>query len=186
MTARQMRANIGSDLVDYQDILLIVGCGPYPVCQGVEPPGLAFRADRTFPDDGDAHARAGQRLNILFVPRDVSGEFVLPEIWPRRRGCTERATLMAVPEAAMDEDCHPMLRQYHVGSARQLGNMQSEAKAMRVEQSSHGHLRPGVPTANARHHARTGLAINDINHRLNPFGSRVSWTSAPEKVFSTT
>ncbi len=64
----------------------------------------------------------------------------------------------------MHEDDCVMLGKHEVWPSRNLGGMQPEAKAARVQGAPYNKLRLRVLSTYSRHHPRTGLAINDIGH----------------------
>ncbi len=69
------------------------------------------------------------------VPLLVAIEFSIPE-GGVRSGPLSTRTVMAVPEATMDEDGDPVARQDNVGRSREISPMQPEAKAFGVQETA--------------------------------------------------
>ena len=61
------------------------------------------------------------------------------------------ATLVAVPEAAVDEDDGAVLAQYYVGGAGQVLDIYAVAVAMGMQVTAHNQLGLGVLALDARH-----------------------------------
>jgi len=74
------------------------------------------------------------------------------------------APLVAVPEAAMDEDRGAMASQHYVGSAGKVMDVQTVAKPSEMECPAQCEFRFGISTPDARHHPRAGCRTNDICH----------------------
>jgi len=66
------------------------------------------------------------------VARYVARNLVPPEFRTRLREGSARATLVAMPEAPVDEYRQPMPRQHDVRRARQIAHMKSESEASMV------------------------------------------------------
>ncbi len=69
---------------------------------------------------------------------------------------------MSMPEAAVDKDDAPELRQDYVRVPWEQLVVQPKAEASRVKISSDGKLWTGVLPLDAAHHARAGFGINDV------------------------
>jgi hypothetical protein len=81
-------------------------------------------AQCTFPNRRDTPAVAGQLGAHSAVPRDIGGEFRLPEFGPRRGGRGIATSVMPMPEAAMHEDHRPELREQEIRPTADLLCMQ--------------------------------------------------------------
>lgn len=70
-----------------------------PLLEPVQRIGLILQL--ALPYNQDVPAGSAKGIDISEVSRHVLLKFFAPEFGPRLRGCRERATRMAVPEAAM-------------------------------------------------------------------------------------
>ncbi len=105
------------------------------------------------PDDRHAPAERMEHLRMAPVASNISLEFLPPEIFiGPGSGCVATA-FVPMPEAAVDEHHRPVLREHKVRRAGQLSDMKSIAKSPGKEKGAKGLFRPGVLSANARHHA---------------------------------
>lgn len=105
------------------------------------------------PDDRHAPAEGMEHLRMVPVASDISLEFLPPEIFiDPGSGCVA-AAFMSVPEAAMDEHHCSALREHKVGGAGQPPHMKSISKTPGEKKGAKYPFRPGVLSANARHHA---------------------------------
>ncbi len=98
------------------------------------------------------------------VPCNVGTELRLPEVRPRRRGGGVSAALMTVPEAAMHEDNCMELWQGDIRLANHPLCMKPVSEAPRVQGPTKCHFWLRVLSTDSRHHARTGLTVDDICH----------------------
>ena len=87
------------------------------------------------------------------VASDISLEFLPPEIFIGPGSGCVAAAFMSVPEAAMDEHHCSALREHKVGGAGQPPHMKSISKTPGEKEGAKYPFRPGVLSANARHHA---------------------------------
>ena len=99
------------------------------------------------------------------VPLHVGAELRLPEI--RSGGGLGRvaASLMTVPEAAVDkaDSLEPMEDQ--IRRSGELPIMKTVPEAACMQRAAKCQLRSGILGANPRHHSRAGSAINYVGHR---------------------
>lgn len=77
------------------------------------------------------------------------------------------ATLVTVPEAAVDEDGCPVFAQYYVGGAGQAFDVYAVAVAMGVQITSHNQLGFGVLALDARHALVPLLFAHSVCHDTN-------------------
>ena len=120
-----------------------------------------------FPDNSHAPAKSMEHLHMAPVASDISLEFLPPEIFIGLGcGCVA-AAFMSVPEAAVDEYNRPVHREHKVGGARQPSHMKSISKTPGEKKEAKCSFRPGVLSANARHHAatlRSGRNAHGLEH----------------------
>lgn len=105
------------------------------------------------PDDRHAPAESMEHLRMAPVASDISLEFLPPEIFIGPGSGCVAAAFMSVPEAAMDEHHCSVLWEYKVGGAGQPPHMKSISKTPGEKKGAKYPFRPGVLSANARHHA---------------------------------
>ena len=105
------------------------------------------------PDDRHAPAESMEHLRMAPVASDISLEFLPPEIFIGPGSGCVTAAFMSVPEAAMDEHHCSALREHKVGGAGQPPHMKSISKTPGEKKGAKYPFRPGVLSANARHHA---------------------------------
>lgn len=99
------------------------------------------------------------------VAINIAQEFPFPEIFVGPRGGGIAATFVPMPEAAMDEHRSSVLWEHKIRRAGQLSDMKSIAKSPGEKKRAKGSLRPGILSANARHHAaalRSGRDAHDL------------------------
>ena len=108
---------------------------------------------RALPNGGHTPAKSPECLHVSPVAIDIAQEFPLPELLVGSRGSGIAATFVPMPEAAMDEHHRPVLWEHKVRGAGQLSDMKSIAKSPGEKKGAKGSFRPGVLSANARHHA---------------------------------
>lgn len=102
-------------------------------------------------------AKLGQLFQHLLIPDLIVAELALPELNPRRRFGGITATIVAVPEAAVDEDDSFVFGQHDVGFTGQGLDVQSVAESQRTQELSHD------PFWN-------GVLPSDVGHVLLPIG----------------
>lgn len=108
---------------------------------------------RALPNDGYAPAKSSKRLLVSPVSSDIAQELPLPELFVGP-GCSgEAAAFVTMPEAAVDEHHRSVFWEHKVWGAGQLSDMKSIAKSLSEKKGAKGPFRPGVLSANARHHA---------------------------------
>jgi hypothetical protein len=94
-----------------------------------------------------------EHLRMVPVASDISLEFLPPEIFIGPGSGCVAAAFMSAPEAAMDEHHCSALREHKVGGAGQPPHMKSISKTPGEKKGAKYPFRPGVLSANARHHA---------------------------------
>lgn len=108
---------------------------------------------RALPDGGYTPAKSPKRLHVSPVAVDIAQELPLPELFVGPGCGGVAAAFVSMPEAAVDEHHRPVLREHEVRRAGQLSDMKSIAKSPGEKKGAKGPFRPGVLSANARHHA---------------------------------
>jgi len=119
------------------------------------------------PDDRHAPAESMEHLRMALVASDISLEFLPPEIFIGFGSGCVAAAFMSVPETAMDEHHCSALREHKVGGAGQPPHMKSISKTTGEKKGAKYPFRPGVLSANARHHAaalRSGRNVHGLEH----------------------
>ena len=112
-------------------------------------------------------AEVAQLDAFFYVALFVAFYFLLPE-WGIAFGHYKVfATLVAVPEAAVDEDDCLVLAQYYVGGAGQALDVYAVAVAMGMEVTAHNQLRFGVLALDARHALVPLLFAHSVCHDTN-------------------
>jgi hypothetical protein len=72
---------------------------------------------------------------------------------------------MSMPEAAVNEDYSPMLREHKVRFARQALVMKEIAKASRMQALPNNQFGLRILAPDACHHPASYLSRNDVSHR---------------------
>jgi hypothetical protein len=76
--------------------------------------------DSALPYDQDPPSKTCKKTPLVFIPLNVSTQFLMPEVSAScRRGYVE-AAWMPVPEAAMNENGHAILAQYQIRGAGEI------------------------------------------------------------------
>ena len=122
---------------------------------------------RAGPDGDDVPAESGQGGLVAGVAGAVAFDLRPPPVAARLRQAEVRAVLVAVPEAAVDEDDGPVLRQDEVGPAGEPAVPRAadgEAIAQAVEHRADDELRPGIAAADARHQRGALVRGENIGH----------------------
>lgn len=91
------------------------------------------------------------------IPFDVRVELRPPEFGAGLRRSGVPAARMAVPEATVDEDCHPKPGEHDVRAARKIRRMQPETEPEQMQSTAYKPLRPGMLLTNRGHHPRSGF-----------------------------
>lgn len=136
-----------------------------------------FGFQGAFPDRCDAPSRLRQGRSNDDVPSDIRVELCSPEIPTCRWDCRVSAVKMSMPEAAMDEDDRIVLRQHDVRLAGYALDVQPVSEAQRMQGSPKSQFRLRALPANARHHAGSGLTVDNICH-LRPGLGLWTWYTA--------
>ena len=90
-----------------------------------------------FPDCQHLPAVLLQRLNFSLISRDGSSPLLRPELGTCCRRDATIPAVMRMPEATMNEDDGPVLREDDIGCAREVFAMQSEAIAEGMKSGPH-------------------------------------------------
>lgn len=119
------------------------------------------------PDDRHAPAERMEHPRMAPVTIDIFLELLLPEhlVGPGSGGIA--TALVSMPEAAVDENHGPVLRKHKVWGAGQSPHMKSISKPLGEKKGAKYPFRPGVLSANARHHAaalRRGRNAHDLEY----------------------
>lgn len=120
---------------------------------------------RALPDGGDTPAKSPERLRVSPVTIDIFLELLLPEHLVGSRSGGIATAFVSMPEAAVDENHRTVLRKHKVRGAGQLSDMKSISESPGEKKGAKYPFRPGVLSANARHHAaalRGGRNAHDL------------------------
>ena len=79
------------------------------------------------------------------------------------------APFVPVPKAAMNKYYNAITSENEVRGAGEMSVMETETQSPAVQKASNQHLGQGVLAANAGHHSRSGLRINNVCHDRNYF-----------------
>ena len=90
---------------------------------------------------------------MLFVSIDIAKKLLLPEVRIGSRSGGIAASIMPMPEAAMDEHDGTVFRKNKVRGTGQASDVQSISKSPGKKKGAKCPFRPSVLAANARHHA---------------------------------
>lgn len=126
---------------------------------------------RALPDGGYTAAKSPKRVYVSPVAFDIAQELPFPELFVRPGCGGVAAAFVSMPKAAMNEHDCPVLREHKVRRAGQLPDMKSIAKSLGEKKGAKGPFRPGVLSANARHHAAALRGGRDAHgHGCIPLG----------------
>lgn len=115
-----------------------------------DPPGehrndsITVRPDCALPHHGDAPSRGIQCCDRFDIPSLVADQFVFPESGPGAGQAKVSATIVVVPEAAVNEYAGVPSRQNQIRSAGKFPDVQSIAKTRLPQALAHAHLRQRV------------------------------------------
>ena len=87
------------------------------------------RERRTFPNDQDAPAKHSQLGDGRFVSLDVAFKFCSPKVRSRAGNSCKAASLVNVPETAVNEDGDSSAWQHNIGNPREILAMKSIPKS---------------------------------------------------------
>ena len=107
------------------------------------------------PDYDCVPTEFGEIEQVPAIPDDVLAELVLPIRCPRLRRGRAAATIVAVPEAPVDEDHFAARAKHQVGPARQFLRMKAVPVTHSVHESPHSHFGLRVFGADAAHQLAT-------------------------------
>lgn len=125
----------------------------------------ASALQRALPDHGNAPSVRPELAAHTHVPRLVAADLVTPEVFAGFRP-PEQRTVMAVPEAPVNEDRSIVLRQDQIGFSAQLLCVEPEAEPARMQRLANGHFRAGVRPLDRRHVAAAGFSVVDVSQRV--------------------
>jgi hypothetical protein len=120
--------------------------------------------DVAFPDRDDLPTGRFQSSVVLPVAALIALKLCVPKRGIRGWSPAAR-TIMAMPEAAVDEDNSVVGSQNDVRCAREVLAMKPIPKAIREELAPYSALGSSVATANCGHHSRAHASLNSIRHR---------------------
>lgn len=116
------------------------------------------------------------QLGYIFrIPFEVACEFLFPEFGVCFGQCGVPASLVAVPETAVNEDRCLVFGQDDVGLPRELRVVEPEAETCAVQRLPNTHFWGGVLSLDTGHHARSGTYIYDVGQRLRPSWEYATW-----------
>lgn len=118
---------------------------------------------RTFPDSGHTPAKRTKHFHVSLVAVDIALELSLPKIFIGLRGGGVATAIVSMPEATVDEHNRLVFQEHKVRRAGQLSNMKSIAEPPDEKKRTKGSLRPGVLSANTRHHAAALRGCSDAH-----------------------
>ena len=123
-------------------------------------PPRAF--ERAFPDYAGAPAQRDKSILIPLIAGDIAADLGLPELgacfWP-----VKQRTVVAMPEAPIDEQYSVMAWQHQIWLAGQLLVMQPKSEAPGVEPAPDQQLRFRVTAPYSSHVLASGFAVVDVN-----------------------
>lgn len=166
--ARLFRAGSGSvacrgRLTDYQRIAITMKPLLNRSCSVLD-----RMLQSAFPDDGHTPAKSLEHLHMSPVAIDIALEFLSPKLLVGSGGGGVATTFVSMPEAAVDKHHRPVLREHKVRGAGQLFDMKSISESSGKQKGAKRLFRPGVLSANARHHAAALWSGRDA-HGLEAF-----------------
>ena len=135
-------------------------------------------AQRAFPYCRHSPTIFEQICANVTVSSDVGIKLRLPEPLAGCRDSCISATLVSMPEAAVNEDHCAMLGKNKVWSTVHPPRMKPETETTRVQRPPEGEFGLGVLSLNSRHHPGTGLLIYDVSHIRPGFRSSTYYKSS--------
>lgn len=123
-----------------------------------------LRTDLAFPYPD--HSPAGELKvdSVGIVACHVHGNLVFPEVYVRLRQTEMAASLMAVPETAVDENDCPVFLEDNVGRSRQLPVVDAIAQTTGEKILPDDHLRLRILSLDGRHAAASLLRCHNVCH----------------------
>ena len=107
----------------------------------------------------------GAQLGLLpDVVGDIAAKLVGPERGPGLWHAAVCTTIVAVPEAAMDEENSPELGQNQVWTTGQVLDMEAVSKTLAMKMLTHNHLGLSVLAPDTGHYVTTGSWGEGIRH----------------------
>ncbi len=123
--------------------------------------------EAALPHSQDAPARSQEVSYDAFIAVLVSRDFGSPEFRP----CSwqpKQCAVMAMPEAAMNENDGAEAWEDHVRTARQVLDVQAEPEACRMEATAQEHLGAGVMATDSAHVPPALFRSEDVCHAPGP------------------
>ena len=122
------------------------------------------------------HPPAGclQRCAVADVPLPIPADLGQPVVAVDLRNARAAGAVVAVPEAAVDEDHQPAPGHDDVRFAGQILAVKAVADAERRQQAANGLLRSGVAVLDPAHHGGALRRIEDVRHGRVASGQRPS------------
>lgn len=108
---------------------------------------------RALPDRSHTPTKSPKRLHVPPVTIDITQELLLPELRVSPGYGGVATTFVSMPEAAVNKNRCPVLREHKVRGAWQLLDMKSISESPGEKKGAKSPFWPGIFSANARHHA---------------------------------
>ena len=147
-------------------VLIFLLSGPQIVFYAVYRGLAVLHRQFAFPYGDDGPGERVEHLGALQVPFNVAGHLRLPEFHVRLRHDVLRASLVSVPEAAVDEDDGPVLRQHEIGRAGQPAVVEPVSITLAPQSVTHDLLRLRVAGADVGHTVVPLGGCHRIGHNL--------------------
>ena len=125
-------------------------------------PGFVF--ELASPNAYDVPSHEAELLLAFAVALAVAVDFLLPEGGVGARHLEIGTSLVAVPEAAVDEDTGAETAEDDVGGAGEAAHIDTVAEAVGEEETAHQHLGPRVAAVDAAHAAVALLSGHTVGH----------------------
>ncbi|MDQ1154301.1 signal transduction histidine kinase [Brevundimonas sp. SORGH_AS 993] len=123
-------------------------------------------AQRAFPHDQNAPARLGQVGRVPGVAGAVALDLGDPVVGVGLGLSRAARAVVAVPEAAVDEQGRTSPLHHHVGPTRQAAAAQPIADPGRAQESAHGQFRRRIAALHATHDGAALLGAEDVRTHL--------------------
>lgn len=147
------------------EVVLVFGLGGLQIGFYARYGGIkALLAEFTFPDGDDGPGEGVEALGVEFVAGDVAGDFLAPECFVGLRNGVLGATVVAVPEAAVDEDYGAVLWQDEVGGAGEALVIEPVPVALVPQCVPDGPLRACIFGVDLRHYLVSLLWGHSVRH----------------------
>lgn len=170
-------AALGLAKVEPTDFVLSGGRAQ-PCSEAISSNGDLFAFSQcTSPDDRHPPSFTQQRSPNDLISCCVGGELAAPEGRARPRGRGISAACVAVPEATVDKNHGSVFWQDNIRPAGQIRRVKSVSEPLCMQLPTKRQLGLRVFSPNPRHHARTGLLVDNVCH-LTPILVGRTWYTA--------